>query len=178
MIQTFITGSSTKGLGNFLSKQLECKLLSRDNGYNLEHPESFLIGTNDHIFINCAIDYSNPWSQVELAKQWLKKYKNTNSTLINIGSVAIDFESIVPTQFAEYTVAKQVLDKLTTENLQEQNLCNCIILNLGRLRTDKNKGIAYEEVYKYFKLMLDSLESQNNILYRMNILYDRKRCRT
>jgi len=128
-MKIIITGHTRgigKGLFDYFSKQNEVTGFSKSTGYNIEDPtiqDTIISASNDaDIFINNAYSETN---QIILGKKWFEKNKNRKSLIINIGSIANEFQKYYQDFEKTNDLSKYVKDKLDLTQLSwEINFSN------------------------------------------------------
>jgi len=138
-----ITGH-TSGIGQglyhyFTAQGHEVQGYSRSTGYALPDAEDHVLEQIQHcdVFVNNALPVS---SQMFFVQQLWPAWKDTDRTILVIGSVAASLQKIHHSEFAEYQRQKSHLDVLCKhlryQNFPVRNSCRLITVNPGFTSTN------------------------------------------
>jgi len=144
-----ITGH-TSGLGKALYDEFPNTVgYSKSTGCNIiTNKDELIHNVNDcDIFINNAYDNM---AQVELLFSWFKKYKNTNKTIVVIGSNAAD-ACEYRRKLHDYSVYKKALKSAVVQLQNSERTCRIIYISPSYIENEELKSVDYTDVVELIK---------------------------
>lgn len=134
-----ITGH-TRGIGKAIADNLKGNTiigLSRSNGYEISDTQRILeAGKDADIFINNAYD---GFYQRDLLEAFYNEWKDTNKTIISIGSIVTDYprlERELDSQPWPYRDHKRALRDSFRKLIKEPHNCRMALISPGATDTD------------------------------------------
>jgi hypothetical protein len=188
-----ITGH-TRGIGKGFYEYYSNEInnvtgFSRSNGYDLKNPlvySEIIKKTYDaDIFINNA--YVGD-AQYQLAKMWFDLNKDRHSLIVNISSIAVEYEPFIDSKisfdlpsdlFSTYLENKKILNQLSWKINSSASLSKALIVSPGVVDTDfaspilrsecKNKGIIIN-INEIVSLATDAISKFNKNTFVPQVL--------